>query len=220
MRAWRVPLKEAARAAWLAYSRADIEDAKTDTQVALVGDWVAFRGTTNLADWRTNLRTKFVGLRDRTLVHGGFFDAWSGVRPRVLDYCADSSYLRICGHSLGGGIAQVAAVDAASLFGAVELVTFGAPRAVHQITPIPGNITHTRVVNNCDIVARVPSRASGYTHWGDCVYFDHNGERADLEGWALFLDRVAGRFDDFGTLGTAGVNDHGMPEYLRLAGTV
>ncbi len=211
-------MREAARVAWLAYSRVDFESVETDTQGVEVGPWIGFRGTTNLADWRTNLKTGFVGLRDRTLIHEGFYDAWAGVRPDVLMRLGNRAAVSFCGHSLGGAIAQVAALDLAPLFKHIEVVTFGAPRVIHNTTPIPPNIKHTRCVNNVDVVPRVPFRSSGYTHWGDCVYWDADGERADLEGWELFLDRVQGRFDDIGRIGTAGINDHDIHEYLRLTG--
>lgn len=211
-------LNNAARVAWLAYSRVDFEAADTDTQGVEAGEWIGFRGTTNLADWRTNLRTDFVALRDYLCLHEGFYDAWASVRTNVLKRLANRDAIDLCGHSLGGAIAQVAALDLAPLFRKVRVVTFGAPRVVHKTAQLPVNVEHVRCVNNCDVVPRVPMRAQGYTHWGKTVYWDSDGQRADLEGWALFLDRVQGRFEHIGVPGTAGLEDHAMSEYMRLAG--
>ena len=70
---------------------------------------VAFRGTTNLQNWITNLktaRTQF--LNTGTSVHNGFNSAYMSVRDKVLASVNEflgahrSARIMVVGHSLGG----------------------------------------------------------------------------------------------------------------------
>lgn len=216
-------LLDYARASQYAYEHADIDEPSTDTQVAFYGGCgytiVAFRGTTSLQDWDTNINGGFVALRDSVLVREGFADAWISVKDRVTDWIAANSIQdRLCfaGHSLGGALATVAAIDLAPVE-QINLVTFGAPRALHNLTPTHANVRPLRVVNNNDVVPRVPPEFQGYRHAGKLVYFNEAGEYVpDIGLWSKLADRIEGRINDIGELGTDGIKDHDMAEYVRL----
>lgn len=210
-------LSHAAHLAQLAYNDPpDIECRRTDTQVIVRDGEIAFRGTTSLRDWVINLQTSFAALREGVVVHEGFSIGWCSVADRVRE-AATGPVLRVYGHSLGGALATCAAADLAPLYEHVELITFGSPRVLHYSCRLPDNVTHVRCANNCDAVPRVPFRSMGYTHRGRVLYWDHDGQARDIDGWRLWLDRAWGRLDDIGRPGAAGTNDHDMHEYLRLA---
>lgn len=209
-------IARAAELCALAYEGADIECAETDTQAIVRDGAIAFRGTESLQDWATNLQTGFAALREGLIVHDGFSVAYCSVADMVRE-ATSGPVLRVYGHSLGGAIATCAATDLAPDFDLVELVTFGSPRVLHQSSRLPANVHHIRCANNCDIVPRVPFRSMGYTHRGEVLYWDHEGQPRSLDGWRLWLDRAWGRLDDVGRPGTAGVHDHDINEYLRLA---
>lgn len=210
------------------YKRADFESVETDTQAIVYphrdGPILAFRGTENVQDWKTNLDGGFTALRDGVLVREGFADAWISVFDEVKNWAArmrgrDPEFrLRITGHSLGGALATVAALDLAPHSDKITLVTFGAPRCMHRSTPLHNQINAYRVVNNNDIVPRVPPESAGYNHRGELLYFDESGAYHHHPGnWTQLRDRIEGRLADIGEPGTDGIKDHSITEYVRLA---
>ena len=208
-----------AMAARQAYDFAHVDIPRTDTQAILFNHnkkkIIAFRGTTSLKDWKTNMNGGFVALRDQVLVREGFADAWISVRERVMNW-VNGVQVHMTGHSLGGAIATVAAVDIAPSHD-VTLVTFGAPRALHETCPLHHRIQAYRVVNNNDVVPRLPPESAGYAHRGRLVYFTERGEMmSHISPWEKLRDRIEGRIGDFGELGTDGIKDHDMDEYVRL----
>lgn len=81
---------------------------------------LAFRGSTTTQDWLTDfkfmqLKTKKTGLPGR--VHRGFHTAldgsWESIRGELARAVEDGLPIWIAGHSLGGGLAQLAAMRAA-----------------------------------------------------------------------------------------------------------
>ena len=55
-----------------------------------------------------------------------------------------------------------------------------------------------------------------YSHVGTFLYFDSDGKLSDdLHWWYRFLDRVEGRIEDLGNLGTDGIKDHSMDKYVK-----
>lgn len=156
---------------------------KTNTQ-ALLGRWnddvvVAFRGTEqNLTDWWTDLNGQLVtSSADAGQVHRGFRDALDSVYARVRQFVRDvqvkdKSRLFICGHSLGGALAQLAARRLAketNLPKVRGVFTYGAPRVGDQVyvddyraSPV-GNLT-TLWVAKGDPITRVAPHAFEYRH--------------------------------------------------------
>jgi hypothetical protein len=108
--------------------------------------FVAFAGSMTKVDWlKINADVRAVDMRDVCgevvgKVHGGFLAAWRGVRAAVLAKLQDVILRRagetrvvMCGHSLGGATAMIAAVDVSCRLEErqqknLTVVTFGAPR--------------------------------------------------------------------------------------------
>ena len=155
---------------------APIHDPLTDTQGYLAyrkaedNNGMAvlvFRGTQQIADWKTNLTGKtdpVLGTEDEGgaelgRMHTGFKSAYLSVQKKVDDLIAEipdpKAPLYICGHSLGGALAVVATWYLNSRYLAA-CYTFGAPRVgtagliQYYRTPI------YRVVNGMDPVPNVP----------------------------------------------------------------
>lgn len=113
---------------------------------------------------------------DVEMVHVGFLRAYLSVRHRLLDIL-DVLRLReeepwtvyVTGHSLGGALATICAADVAALYDReVVMYNFGSPRVgnmafVNRFNKLVPNAF--RVVNDADLVARVPrSRLMNYHH--------------------------------------------------------
>lgn len=153
-----------------------------DTSTALVIDkrtgrtFVGFRGTEEVKDWLTNVNMKparVPWLAEDVKVHSGFLKAYTSVRQRLMDAVgvdatgSEGSEIVFCGHSLGGALATLAAMDFAhnAPFVRVKVYTFGAPQVgdiafVTEFNKVVGE--SVRVVNPHDKVPDV--LAAGYLH--------------------------------------------------------
>lgn len=189
---------------------------------------LAFRGTepTDVDDWASDLQIKLVrGPAGR--VHEGFQLALGYVWPRVhaailkQRESGGRKNLWVTGHSLGAAIATlaVAKLRLEQQHPVDGLYTYGHPRTgdpdfAQAFDSNMGNRTY-RVVNNNDVVPRVPPRKMGYSHVGEVVYFDSDGiRRDDMSWWDKLMDRIEGRIDDLLKPGTDGMKDHSMSNYL------
>ncbi len=190
---------------------------------------VSFRGTSSLKDAMTDINVDLVGgVGGR--VHEGFQIAlnyvWQDLYKLILAN-RDKRSLWLTGHSLGAGLACLAT---AKLVQEKDqpvngLYTFGMPRTGDREFAKNFNATFGdktfRFVNNNDIVARTPFRSMGYSHVGQFKYFDENGRlRDDMNWWEKLLDRVHGRIDDLFELGTDGIKDHSIQEYVDRVGRI
>lgn len=117
-----------------------INDASTGTQVGISSAaapdgtrdiYITFTGTTSHTDWlKTNIRIEDVTYprawlcdppkieEKNAMVHAGFLAAYTSIRDKVWDLVSDfilrtaaSGRIVICGHSLGGAVATIAAMD-------------------------------------------------------------------------------------------------------------
>ncbi len=120
---------------------------------------IVFRGSESRLDWKTNLnfrkqRKEFfqgviekgiiaeykqvypysTGQRSGALIHRGFANAYLSVRYQIHDYIQTNqvSRLTVTGHSLGGALATICALDLQynfnSILSDIEVYTFGAPK--------------------------------------------------------------------------------------------
>jgi triacylglycerol lipase len=222
-------------AAWGMPTVRFIESAKAsrrDTQLFVAANAaqvvVAFRGTEpkQLQDWLADANTLLVDGPFGGRVHAGFSLAlesvWEPLLAAVRELQGQGRSLWFTGHSLG---AALAALAVARLRDELDmpvhgLYTFGQPRTGDRVFERAYNQDNRgrsfRFVNNNDVVTRVPTRLMGFSHIGQFLYFDHDHTvRNDLHFWYQFLDRIQGRVDDLGKIGTDGLKDHFMDAYLK-----
>ncbi|XP_033146602.1 uncharacterized protein LOC103863624 isoform X3 [Brassica rapa] len=180
----------------------------TDSQVAIWRDArrkrvvIAFRGTeqTKWKDLQTDLMLVPVGLnperiggdfKEEVQVHSGFLSAYDSVRIRIISLLKlaigyiddvaereDKWHVYVTGHSLGGALATLLAIELASSQLAkrgaitVTMYNFGSPRVGNKKFADVYNQKvkdSWRVVNHRDIIPTVP-RLMGYCHVAHPVY--------------------------------------------------
>ncbi|MDB5476594.1 MAG: lipase family protein [Phenylobacterium sp.] len=151
---------------------------RDDTQayLAVSADFavLAFRGTSSLGDWVTNLRAKRVPLKGapvEVLVHEGFLSAFECCRAEIeaaVDkYVPADLGLYITGHSLGGALAQIASA-ALERDNLAACYTYGSPRVGTADFDRQVKCPHYRLINRSDLVPGVPPPSlGGYRHTGD-----------------------------------------------------
>lgn len=185
-----------------------LDNVSTDTQVAVWRDYrrrrlvIAFRGTeqSSWKDLRTDLMLLPAGLNPERLggdfkqevqVHSGFLNAYDSVRNRLtalirlsIGYSEDDMesmtkwHVYITGHSLGGALATLLALELSSgrmaKCGAISVTmyNFGSPRVGNRKFAELYNEKvkdSWRVVNHRDIIPTIP-RLMGYCHVAQPVY--------------------------------------------------
>jgi hypothetical protein len=176
----------------------------TDAYLAWNGESVVFaaRGTTDLADVRTDLkfRRRDLAAAGKGCVHRGFLAAWRSIADDVLPLLEEKfrEGLRgeAVGHSLGGALAVVAAAES----GQVETVTtFGCPRVGDAAFArrCRAAFAHRRVVRGADAVPLLPLLALGFRHDRASVYVDGEG---DLRSGTTLAAEAWGRVKTLFTL--------------------
>lgn len=157
----------------------------TDTQVALLHKegsertYVVFRGSDKSIDWMNNLQLRqqvypYGDGNSDVKFHRGFMAAYFAVRDRLLPAvkAITSPHIVVTGHSLGGALATIAALDMqyniTSQSGqAISAYTFGAPRVGNRALVdsynrrVPDSF---RYIFGWDIVTRIPRVWQDYTH--------------------------------------------------------
>lgn len=141
---------------------------------------IIFRGTDSFPDWVTNLDLPPVD-QPYGKVHRGFQGAWASLEYDVTSALERfdrerTKQLYVAGHSLGGAIANVAAMELPKTRAIQGLYTFGQPRTgadefVKNCNTQFDGVYH-RIVNDDDIVAMIPP---GYSHCGTLYWFEPNG---------------------------------------------
>ena len=140
---------------------------------------VAFRGTTSISDWLTNLNA-FSHKAAYGAVHRGFYFAFHSVKQDLEKFLGDvatSQRVILTGHSLGGALATLAAAEWQGKYPISAVYTYGQP-AVGKSDFRTFMTDHydskfLRIVNDDDIVPRVPP---GYKHVGRLFHFGPGGE--------------------------------------------
>ncbi|PSC76800.1 alpha beta-hydrolase [Micractinium conductrix] len=147
---------------------------------------IAFRGTDshsiynwvqNMRTWRTDLALGYPGAPKGALVHGGFFYSYNSsalaanVSSAVQRLLAahPGAPIYATGHSMGGALATLCALDMKLNLGAtdVRLYTFGSPRVGNAIFAqwFEEQIAvHWRFTHDRDIVPSVPPGYMGFYH--------------------------------------------------------
>ena len=184
---------------------------------------LAFRGTSSLKDWMTDVDINLVN-GPGGKVHDGFLCALNSIWRRLaktLDAARGHRKLWITGHSLGGALATLATAKLRlELAQPVNgLYTYGSPRVGNE--EFARNFDadfyyqYYRMVNNNDVVPRIPFRLMSYRHVGIFKYFDISGKINDKITWSdITLDRLKGRIEDFLDPNTDGIKDHAITRYV------
>ncbi|MCO5594626.1 hypothetical protein L7F22_048659 [Adiantum nelumboides] len=185
-----------------------LDNDKTDTQVALWRDAehhrlvIAFRGTEQVKwkDLRTDLMLLPVSFspervggkfKEEAKVHGGFLNAYDSVISRLKSLVkasiktsnvnGDTEHpwqVYVTGHSLGGALATLAALELSTSRLSrehrikVTMYNFGSPRVGNKKFADRYNMIvkdSWRVVNHLDIIPTVP-RLMGYCHVATPIY--------------------------------------------------
>ena len=212
---------------------------KDDTQAFLAiyhnNIILSFRGTQPdvLADWITDLKIHKIVSPAHSIqgfVHRGFLGAletvWDTGSGSIAHKLHEAISLAardgipkifITGHSLGAALATLATSLCCDMVKKYlsGLYTFGSPRVGDAnfcgmlYRAVDNQIF--RVVNNNDIVTRIPTRSMGYDHTAGLWYLHEDGHITnDPSWWQMFLDRAVGTFYDIGSIGVDAVKDHSM----------
>ncbi|ETT57723.1 lipase class 3 [Paenibacillus sp. FSL R7-277] len=97
---------------------------------------IAWRGSISTNDWLSNMNAaqkKFKYIQEPCMTHRGFTDIYASARDAILSVLGTLSpekTLYVTGHSLGGALATLCALDVAanSAFTTPRLYTYGSPR--------------------------------------------------------------------------------------------
>jgi triacylglycerol lipase len=181
--------------------------------------FVVFRGT-NIKSWRSvrsDLRVSRMGLMNG-LVHRGFGALMLLTKPfykrKVKRADNGQKSLYFTGHSLGGAVAFLAAMD--HVFHGEPLkvrqsYTFGQPRAGNKElcrnaeTALQGKCV--RIVNRSDLVVGQPSVLIGYDHIRDFIQYNQRSQvlrRRQFAGQGMLSNPFA-------------IRHHSMKKYLKTA---
>ncbi|WP_179956768.1 lipase family protein [Amycolatopsis anabasis] len=188
----------------------------------------AFRGTepAQWRDWLSDVTTPpWPGPGGTGWVHYGFAEALNSVYPQVdtaLTACRDHDQtVWFTGHSLGGGLAMLAAArwSLEQADARVDGVyTFGAPRTCDRLLATAYNQALTnrsfRFVNNNDIVPQLPPEPV-FHHVNAARYIDSSGKiRDSLPSLPRLADHARGFTADLLAPASDTIRDHDMKKYL------
>jgi len=142
---------------------------------------ISFRGTNakDIKNWITNLNfAKQAPYKQvpNAAVHEGFLFAYEKLSPQIISGVNDligsksKVTIYITGHSLGGALATLCAVDLKTLFNDkinVFLYTFGTPRVGNQVfAGFCNSLTNEnwRLVHYADLVPQLPLQRLNFRH--------------------------------------------------------
>ncbi|MBD2114127.1 MULTISPECIES: lipase family protein [Cyanophyceae] len=157
----------------------------TDTQVSILNEmtsdrlYIVFRGSDKSIDWMNNVQFRqqvypYGDGNTEVKFHQGFMTAYFAVRKQLLDAMEKfvGQHVIVTGHSLGGALATIAALDIQYNLGgkrdlSFEVYTFGAPRVGNRamVESYNGRIPNSyRFIYGWDIVTRIPRTWQGFDH--------------------------------------------------------
>lgn len=127
---------------------------------------IAFRGTMSETDWLANAnarQTSYVFAPGRGKIHHGFLEIYESCRKQImqtlLSFSANSK-VYITGHSLGGALAAINALDVAANTSLQPVMyNFAGPRVGNPVFALQYNRlvkNSVRIINEHDIVPKLP----------------------------------------------------------------
>lgn len=180
---------------------------------------IAFRGT-EPTEWN-DIKADLYALHDQGF-HKGFHKEFlklnDAINERLIklskSYDGQPRDLYLTGHSLGGAMATIAGF----YYPEAEMIyTFGAPRACSMWSHKVLMPRHIRIVNNNDVVPKVPFAFLGFKHTGKLHYLNYYGNVRNMSWWQRFKDGWRGRWKAIKKkVPFDGFYDHSMKEYCRF----
>lgn len=165
---------------------------------------VSFRGSVSLKNLLTDLSmglsTVKWGAKDkfrpprtipsRAKIHAGFYQAYLAIRKSILEKLYEScqeyntTNLVFTGHSLGGALATITAVDFHDQFGfgdQITIASYGQPRVgdavwAQYLEGLPFSDRHFRTVAQGDPVPEYPPLYLGFRHAGREILYTDEGQ--------------------------------------------
>jgi triacylglycerol lipase len=190
---------------------------------------LAFRGTRDLANWLTDAEF-FRASIPAGQVHRGFLAAANSVLPLIkaaLPPPQASSPkpqavpLILTGHSLGGALAVLCGYFLAEENYPIHSVyTFGQPRVgnaafARHYSELLGNRT-CRVINQNDLVPRLPGWLLGYRHAGQAQFLTTFGQLiSDPPAWIMLLSDALGLWQAWRSRNALPLTDHYIQHYVE-----
>ena len=177
-----------------------ISDKETDCQcyIKILNKdvFITFRGTTTIEDWKHNIDVKTVNLFKDLKVHKGFYEQYMSVRGRIYSFIPNilNNNIYISGHSLGGALAYVCAVDihSTSKNKNIKVFTIGSPRPGNNVFVdyFNKNIKESiRYKNKGDLITKLPLKSEfKHVHSAVCL---NNGILVKDKMLKIFVIRLA-----------------------------
>lgn len=206
-----------------------IETFERDAHWGMVG-WnanhavLAFRGTDSNLEWAHSMTFKQIAWFEGR-AHAGFIQALDTVWEQVLAAIYDAHVIEqqktlwVCGHSLGGALALLAA-DHLQRMGCtvLEVFTYGTPCVFDAVAARAYPVPVYSVINNEDPVPKFtwPTLFDTYECLGEEIFLLASGAVAESRH-SHHLARKIDRANSIGSgiLEAGMINDHFMREYVR-----
>ena len=200
---------------------------------------VAFRGSESAEDYQQDAKFEFTDLiipPDGTpaKVHKGFLEDFDSLNDQLIQYVKGLSTkpIFITGHSLGGGQAILCGLEFLRVgFRLAGIYTFGQPRVGNGIFARCYDIASWgmigalrditwRVVNENDIVARLPGALLGYRHCGNEIFLPvEGGYWVNPPAWRRGWSNLLGFLSAWRHGGDVLITEHHLLDYQeRMAG--
>ena len=147
------------------------------------------------------------------LVHSGFVTELNKLYDTLDEHRQKHSKKKfyITGHSLGAAMATIACSRFEEKTPVELLTTFGSPRVGTRSFVKNIQTPHNRVVNNNDVVTKVPLFLMGYKHHGLLTYINFYGNIRTLTFWQMVKDKWRGWRSD----ALDGIKDHSVENYVH-----
>ena len=182
----------------------------------------AFRGTTDIAEWIVDANIKFKKLDGGVKIHSGFYGTIDSIWPKLVAIASKSTVpIYTTGHSKGAAEARVFTYRLATekkIF-VKQSITFGEPRSFNKTGADKYNelnISTYRVIDDADMVCRVPWRLGLYWHVNSSAFIDSWNNITIGEPWYAHIPSdVYGIFMAFIHRHDVLVGDHNLDKYIN-----
>ncbi|WP_379129682.1 lipase family protein [Paenibacillus sp. sgz500958] len=168
---------------------------------------IAFRGTSSTTDWISDIiasQKRFKYINEHCLTHRGFTDIYTSARDGIINALTKLSTdktLTITGHSLGGALATLCAVDVAAntAYHSPDLYTYGSPRVGDPAfaQAFSKYVRRSfRIANLFDIVTYAPPTIYKQPKRDKKYYYSHVQTHSPLsfQNGAISLNHVIGSY--------------------------